>query len=1032
MRQAYRTCYAIIKAMSLLRIFTPPERDVFESPPLFTSIDRKKYFSFPVGIMNVADGLRTQANKLYFLVMFGYFKATQKFYRHPPHQRDIDFVCQKLNIVLPEDKDHYKKRTSRRHVEQVLTYCGFKKFDRVAATLLETQMEPLMQSQTQPKIIFQECCDLLRKHKIEIPAYNALATLITRSLQRHQKAIIKNLNANLTANSKKMLDLLLTKKDGSDSPSGWYRLTLLKKFSQSAKPVKVKANITDLLILQELFQTISSVLSALDLTSEAIKYYAHCVIKFKMLQVLRRSDEERYLYLISFITHQYYSLQDVLLDILIASIQATLNRVSLAQKEYIFEMRKEKAVAIDQMIELTKHQQELLDKVQTVLSDILRANEDKIKAITSLLMEHNQDHNAQKGITAFLQKETSRLLKNSDYYDILETQSLKLQNRVSEIVKHIAFDEEASNKNIIAALVYYKQTDGNITQSAATDFLDEVEQEIVFDQNNKLRVSLYKVLLFIHVATLIRSGGLNIKHSYKYRAFDAYLLPKEVWKTQTETLLAKADLMEFSDKTILLEELKTKLAAQYEKTNSRINAKQNQYIHVKEHEHFSLITPRKDEEEQEGVWDLFPKARVIPLLEVLSTINAVTRFTDSFAHFQTKHVGKKPKEKIFFAGIMGLGCNIGTIQLAQISRNINENELDNTVNWYFSIENLLAANDVIIRFIDRLSVPKLFKKDQTKTHTSSDGQKFAIGVDSLNANYSYKYFGKGKGVSVYSFIDDTHSLFYSTVISSSEREAAYVIDGLLHNDVVKSDIHSTDTHGYSEIIFALTYLLGFSFAPRIRNFQEQHLYSFEKRKNYEEKAYLILPAGAVQIELIKEYWDEILRLIATIKLKETTASQLLKRLSSYSRQHPLYRALKAFGQIIKSMYLLQYIDDVTLRQAIEKQLNKLESANRFAKAVFYGNNQEFQQETKGEQLIAEGCKRLIENAILCWNYLYISQKIADTMSEEERSMLLKRIKQSSIIAWGHINLHGEYDFSEEKLKPTIPFSLPKIYELQVG
>jgi TnpA family transposase len=108
-------------------------------------------------------------------------------------------------------------------------------------------------------------------------------------------------------------------------------------------------------------------------------------------------------------------------------------------------------------------------------------------------------------------------------------------------------------------------------------------------------------------------------------------------------------------------------------------------------------------------------------------------------------------------------------------------------------------------------------------------------------------------------------------------------------------------------------------------------------------------------------------------LKETTASQLLKRLSSYSRQHPLYRALKAFGQIIKSTYLLQYIDDVALRQAVEKQLNKLESSNKFAKAVFYGNNQEFQQETKEEQIIAEGCKRLIENAIILWNYLYISK-----------------------------------------------------------
>jgi TnpA family transposase len=39
-------------------------------------------------------------------------------------------------------------------------------------------------------------------------------------------------------------------------------------------------------------------------------------------------------------------------------------------------------------------------------------------------------------------------------------------------------------------------------------------------------------------------------------------------------------------------------------------------------------------------------------------------------------------------------------------------------------------------------------------------------------------------------------LFHSTVISAAERESAYVIDGLMHNDVVKSDVHSTDTHGY--------------------------------------------------------------------------------------------------------------------------------------------------------------------------------------------------------------------------------------------
>ena len=61
-------------------------------------------------------------------------------------------------------------------------------------------------------------------------------------------------------------------------------------------------------------------------------------------------------------------------------------------------------------------------------------------------------------------------------------------------------------------------------------------------------------------------------------------------------------------------------------------------------------------------------------------------------------------------------------------------------------------------------------------------------IDSTNAGFSFKYFGTAKGVSVYTFIDESHKLFYSTVINVSERESGYVIDGLMHNDVVKSDI----------------------------------------------------------------------------------------------------------------------------------------------------------------------------------------------------------------------------------------------------
>lgn len=299
-------------------------------------------------------------------------------------------------------------------------------------------------------------------------------------------------------------------------------------------------------------------------------------------------------------------------------------------------------------------------------------------------------------------------------------------------------------------------------------------------------------------------------------------------------------------------------------------------------------------------------------------------------------------------------------------------------------------------------------------------------MDSLHASYSFKYFGHDRGVSVYTLIDMRHFLPYSLIISAAEHEAHYVIDVVMHNDVVKSDIHSTDTGGYSEILFGTMHLLGFEFAPRIKNFTKRQIYAFQKRKWYQQQGYKILPDAYIKEVIIAEQWDEILCFIATIKLKEATASQLFKRLNSYSRQHPLYQALKEFGKIPKSDFLLRYIDIPELRQAVEKQLNKGENANKLARALSFGNNQEFLYGEKIEQEIAEGCQRLIRNAIICWNYLYLTQKIEEAENEERRQELLAAVRNGSVVTWQHFNLHGEYDFSDEKLQDSVGLHAPKI------
>ncbi len=244
----------------------------------------------------------------------------------------------------------------------------------------------------------------------------------------------------------------------------------------------------------------------------------------------------------------------------------------------------------------------------------------------------------------------------------------------------------------------------------------------------------------------------------------------------------------------------------------------------------------------ESLSAFFPGRHYVALTEIWATVNQLTHFLTEFTHGPHHPQAARPPMRTFLAGLLGLGCGIGVRKFARISRHLQEGQVEHTVNWYFTPANIRAANDPILRMLDQLPLPTLYRRSPEALHTSSDGQKFEVPAESLNANYSYKYFGKGQGVSVYSFIDKRHLLFYSRVISAAERESAYVLDGLLHQDGGPSRIHSTDTHGYSELIFGVMHLLGLAYAPRIKNFQRQRLYAFKGlRKQESYPSFLVKP-----------------------------------------------------------------------------------------------------------------------------------------------------------------------------------------------
>jgi TnpA family transposase len=210
------------------------------------------------------------------------------------------------------------------------------------------------------------------------------------------------------------------------------------------------------------------------------------------------------------------------------------------------------------------------------------------------------------------------------------------------------------------------------------------------------------------------------------------------------------------------------------------------------------------------------------------------------------------------------------------------------------------------------------------------------------------------------------------------------------------------------------------------------LVSFEKLKvkAANQAEYPIQPSHYVKADKIKGNWDNILRFCVTIMLRKHRASTILKRLSAYANQHPLQEALKEFGRIIKSIFVLKYVDDVTLRQAIEKQLNKGELANKFASAVSFVD-QEITESYQEDQEIAAMCQTILQNIIILWNYIELT-KIIMRSDKEVRDALMNDITSASILTWRHVNLHGTYDFNNLLAANDNAYSLDEVINFKVA
>jgi TnpA family transposase len=352
--------------------------------------------------------------------------------------------------------------------------------------------------------------------------------------------------------------------------------------------------------------------------------------------------------------------------------------------------------------------------------------------------------------------------------------------------------------------------------------------------------------------------------------------------------------------------------------------------------------------------------------------------------------------------------------MADASHGMRYHHLVNVAQWHLSDDNYVAARAAIVNAHHQHPMAVIWDDGTT---ASSDGQYFRAGGragvgGAVNAKY-----GIEPGFVVYTHVSGQYSPFHTRVLAATVSEAPYVLDGLMHH-AHQTDLriheHYTDTAGATDHVFGLCCLLGFQFAPRIKDLKDRKLYTIEKPGTYPLLEPLI--GEAIDRTAVIEQWVELMRLKVSIEAGVVLPSVILRKLAAAGPGNALSRALRTLGRIERTLFTLQWLSDPDLRRRSHAGLNKGEASNSLRRAVFFHRQGEIRDRTFENQSFRASGLSLITAAIVHWNTVYLDRAVQQLRAVGV-AVSDDLVAHVAPLGWEHIALTGDYVWSTARPEP---------------
>ncbi len=247
-------------------------------------------------------------------------------------------------------------------------------------------------------------------------------------------------------------------------------------------------------------------------------------------------------------------------------------------------------------------------------------------------------------------------------------------------------------------------------------------------------------------------------------------------------------------------------------------------------------------------------------------------------------------------------------------------------------------------------------------------------------------------------------------IGLNEYEGSFLYDIISGNKTdIRIDMVTGDNHSLNQLNFLVLDSIDVEYVPSIKSIREasENLCAPEVKKYGEG---FLQPKTGVDIDLIRSQKHGILRVLLSLLLQENTQTNIIRKLNSHTRYARLRAALFEYNKILRSIHVLNLIDDMALRKSIRIARNRTESYHQMQSMIRKVYNGIFKGKRITNNQISAHSARLVANCIIAYNSTILNAVYEKLLADNVDEKIIERFARISPIAWTHLTMTGRYSF----------------------